>query len=940
MSEPVASPPLLGVPIRGPDGEVALYHPHDVAQALAAGGEVVAPIEYQQDRLEQKYGGLGGSVAATGLGAARGLSVGLSDPLAIGAARLIGGKEGADSARRTIGELQEAHPALSTAGELAGAIAPLLATDGGSAAESAGIFRKAANLLGAAPRAVAASGRLAEGIATMGGEKAMQLGLGARLIQRSVPAAIGGATEGALWGAGHEISDAAIDDHELTAEKLLAETGKGALFGGLTGGGLGAAGELLSGRTINALGSFKGESIADYLERKSGEAFFRGAGPTKKMVEAAERYAPGGFAGVGAIGRDEIPALVGKPGAINLTQEETAIGAGRGAAREGQALGDLLSQVDEAALRPAAPEQVIGLNGIAANENARPPLSWEREIGVPRTRPANENMGPEWENVKIPGAPAANDNAPGHAKFRKTIGAWQRSASASDLPANDTGAFVRGTQEMNPIAQRAVSNDNGIGVHGLPPGPKVALPRAADIVADIQSVQDELAKHVGTEAVQSRLNALLNSVKKVTGMIDPATGELVPHAGEIGITFTQLRNIRADIDNAWAGNSANPELMGFKKEFWRVRNKLEQRLEDGAAAVAEEHGINFAKPYAAAKQKYQAFKMIAKAADSGASRQGANQVFGLGDKIVGGNLGAWGAHIGSAVAGPPGAFVGGAIGGLGGAGLNKLVRERGNFFFSDVLHRLSQLASIQKINSDVDRKIAQGVRSFLIPGETIRNPKERSKRGVETDEDILATAKSVLASQNPAAMQARLEQLTGPLGTSAPGITQSIATKAATTMAFLASKAPHMRANVASLTPQFEKPRTSEAEVKKFARYLDGAIHPLSLLNDMKRGNVSREKIEAVQATSPRLFDQIRSSVLDEAPKLKARLPYEKRLQLSVFFGAPLDDTLQPDFVRSVQDTKSMPPPAKTGQEKRMGSRKPMKLDNTLFATPSEQIAT
>lgn len=908
MTAPIVQPKTY---MRPPDGGPVVPVPQDqIAQAVAEGAEVVGPEEFRTQELDREYGGLGGAAMATGAGLARGLSVGLSDPLAIGAARAFGGKSAGESTRKALGELKEAQPVLSAGSQLLGAVAPIafsgggaaLAEGGAAAAEGGGLLARAANLVGAAPRAVAAAGRLAEGAATLGGERAMALGLGARIIQRSAPAAVGGATEGALWGAGDEISDAAIDNHELTAERLWAAAGKGALMGGATGGLLGAGGEILSTGARSALGTLKGESIADYAERKSGEAAFRAAGGTKKMAEGADAWA-GGYHNVGRIARDELPGFVGKENFRQLTPEEIALGAGRGAAKRGEELGDLLRQVDEAAARPMPPEGASGLGGTrrsSVDYTVPRPSSWdqthlyregvplsaeERAYGAAREGPAAKRIDPEFVSESAPGQRPMNDNM-------------------GSMP---------------------------------PPPPKYAFPRAADVVGDIESVQAKLTGHVGTESVQSKLESLIKSVKKVTGMVDE-TGELVPHAGDIGITFTQLRNIRADVDNAWAGNNMNPELIGFKKEFYKVRDILEKRLVDGADAVAQANGIDFRAPYEKAKMEYQAFKMLAKAAKSGSSKGGANQVFGLGDKIIGSSMGGWGAHIGGAVAGAPGAFIGGALGGLGGALLNKGIRERGNFFAADILHRVSQLAAIEKINADVDRKIAQGIRSFLIPGESKLGSDDHKRRGAR-DTDTLAAAKGVLSAQNPAILQDRIERAVGPLGDYAPGITRALGTKAAVSMAFLASKAPALRHDVTSLTPQFEKPRTSDAEIRKFAQYLEGTEDPLSMIRDMRRNRLTREKVEAVKATSPLFFSQVRQQVLDAAPRLKSKMSYEKRLQLSVLFGAPMDDTLEGGFILAMQGSKGPPPPpAKEGAKG--GRHKNVKIDKTMFATPSEQIAT
>lgn len=57
-----------------------------------------------------------------------------------------------------------------------------------------------------------------------------------RMAMRALQGAGTGALEGALYGAGSEVSQASLQDQELTAEKLLSGAGHGAAIGGLLGG--------------------------------------------------------------------------------------------------------------------------------------------------------------------------------------------------------------------------------------------------------------------------------------------------------------------------------------------------------------------------------------------------------------------------------------------------------------------------------------------------------------------------------------------------------------------------------------------------------------------------------------------------------------------------------------------------------------------------------
>lgn len=141
-------------------------------------------------------------VAAFAAGTLRGATLGLSDV----AARAIGGKETTDKLRM----LEELSPKASLAGELAGTI-------GGLAVPGA---------------PVAAAGKI--GAATIG-KLAAKYGSNS-VLTRAAQMAAGTAIEGAIFGTGEVISEAALDDPKLNAQSALSTIGMGAALGGAFGG--------------------------------------------------------------------------------------------------------------------------------------------------------------------------------------------------------------------------------------------------------------------------------------------------------------------------------------------------------------------------------------------------------------------------------------------------------------------------------------------------------------------------------------------------------------------------------------------------------------------------------------------------------------------------------------------------------------------------------
>jgi hypothetical protein len=99
-----------------------------------------------------------------------------------------------------------------------------------------------------------------------------------------------GAVEGAVYGAGHEVSQAALEDVPLTAERLLAGAWDGAKVGGVFGAGLGVlgAGVGKAGRAIVGRMAESGDDLTratgSFAERTMAKQHLDGAKIWKKVT--------------------------------------------------------------------------------------------------------------------------------------------------------------------------------------------------------------------------------------------------------------------------------------------------------------------------------------------------------------------------------------------------------------------------------------------------------------------------------------------------------------------------------------------------------------------------------------------------------------------------------------------------------------------------------
>jgi hypothetical protein len=150
--------PKQTVPVRGPNGEIGTIEASEAENSFRNGWTAISPDEFKKADDEARYGGLKGSAIAGAEGVARGVSGGLSDPLATGVASVIGGKPYAQAVRRHLASYKSTNPISAGVGEATGFVGGALASGGSNLAEE-GLAKGATELAAAdvaAPAAKAA----------------------------------------------------------------------------------------------------------------------------------------------------------------------------------------------------------------------------------------------------------------------------------------------------------------------------------------------------------------------------------------------------------------------------------------------------------------------------------------------------------------------------------------------------------------------------------------------------------------------------------------------------------------------------------------------------------------------------------------------------------------------------------------------------------------
>jgi hypothetical protein len=221
-------------------------------------------------------------------------------------------------------ERKERNSGAALAGEITGALLPIPGSMGSMAGKAGAAVERAA--LGVAGR---------EGA-----------GLGTRLLSRG----IGTATEGSIYGIGSGVSELALSDAPITAERVATVIGGHALYGGGIGGSLGMAGALLGEAAV------AGKKLATETIGKLGRGMDDAAISAERQEIAAAfragREAPKDFFVAVPEGQQRKILMRSTTAMRRLGDQADYLAAKPGAAlrplyEHRQALDDVLSKVDD-----------------------------------------------------------------------------------------------------------------------------------------------------------------------------------------------------------------------------------------------------------------------------------------------------------------------------------------------------------------------------------------------------------------------------------------------------------------------------------------------------------------------------------------------------------------------------------------------------------------
>jgi hypothetical protein len=290
---------------------------------------------------------------------------------------------------------------------------------------------------------------------------------------------------------------------------------------------------------------------------------------------------------------------------------------------------------------------------------------------------------------------------------------------------------------------------------------------------------------------------------------------------------------------------------------------------------------------------------------------------------------------------------------IGGAGLVGIGGELGvlagaayKLKNSDIVRRLKILTQIESKNNAVENNITSSVKNFFSPVKEAAVPssvnillntaygrKDLSGKKPETKLEAFKNVQDNFKElgSNPNKLVENMRSQLALLTKHAPGTSAEVIATMQRATQFLGSKLPRDPKDP-SIFPM-SRWTPSSTELAKFERYLEATEHPKNVLNDLRKGVVSKEAVEALQAVYPNLYGRLQKEVMNMVAEDSTKLGYSKRLQLGLLLNLPTDNSLVSKSILKLQSSfipKENAPMPQSKEIKNIGSSVATPIEKTL----------
>lgn len=843
------------VEVVNPIGRVVQIPEARLNEALTEGYQPATPTQVREQQLKTQYGGLRHQARAAVGGALSGLTIGASDYLY--------GKFD-EQARRDLAAYRVVHPGSILTGEVAGGLLGVGLSGGQSLTA----------------RALSAPTRAVTGIARQAGRLGKLVpGRGGQLLRAGLEAGV----EAGIETLGHTIGEAAIQNQELSAEKMVASLGTGALYGGGLGAGFSVGGMLLGGAKNKLLRAL-GKADPGAVERVAEGAFGAAApGVGRKVSDKLAKLS------AAVSGKDE--ALIRRLGAF----DEQGAKLRRIAATEsddiiGRLTSDFEGSINET--QKALEATRLGAGGALKADHVRRII---RSDNAPQQLMMTRNAFSQARGVLDEIIEdKARHFAQGAAKklrerldlFEQTVNVGAQTAKKKDFSAlafTQLDEFKREWQQFTKQARRS-KNARAVATHELlrATDDKVFRPllQSTDAWGDVGTFQ-RLVNQAWTEGLSGPIQNFQRRMMRRYGRVagDPYQDAFVANPEGIGGYLKNLDNADKSLEHR-----AAREYLDFLDSYSDAATKTLDLSPKEAAQFAE--------------LKKQASKLRGYTDEAAETVTASNQL----KKLT--------ADDGSGVLGMA---LGGGLAGLVASGEADPAWAAGGAFIGAMARpgaSIRRMAAVEALGRQLDGKLSAGTRRIMRQARPaavkVAAPAARAAARAEDREQRIQAERRQMAIESmtaqPQALRSELQSLYSGIGGSAPNTAQLAADTSQRALGYLASQLPPQPERFGVLDRAAE--RLSPSEAVAFNRKASVVEEPTSLLDQVAAGELTTDEVDAVAAVYPQLLEDIRAQALDQVMALQEEnktLPYETAGQLSTLLGVPMVASYSPEMMAATQ---------------------------------------
>ncbi len=183
---------------------------------------------------------------------------------------------------------------------------------------------------------------------------------------------------------------------------------------------------------------------------------------------------------------------------------------------------------------------------------------------------------------------------------------------------------------------------------------------------------------------------------------------------------------------------------------------------------------------------------------------------------------------------------------------------------------------------------------------------------------------------DPQNLEKTAERMSEAMSDVAPMVTLGTTQQAQKIASFLHARIPKDVLANQYLNPLKTGYKPSDQELAKWNRYLEAINDPYQTIKDIGNGNISAEGVEVLKNVYPIMFQNLKNDLMSAIMEQQPDLDYQKRIMLSQLFEMPTDPTLSGEFVQTMQSTYAQQNNGEQG-----GRPKTSKVDMETLTTPT-----